>query len=194
MNGQPISYLNPDAVEAEKSKSKLMIVAGGVFTAIFLFGLVDGIVEKYITDTYSVFSELIEAYCVLLIPAVLVLVFGILAALRVKTAKRYDAIFAGDCDGTVTLEELARQTGMNGDKIASQLGKLFARGFFVNCAAQESPVPCVVLGGAPQLQGGLALTPVACPYCGAVNNILAGSAAVCSSCGAPLGGQSAGQV
>ncbi|MBR4206590.1 MAG: hypothetical protein IKQ92_14040 [Clostridia bacterium] len=185
MTGQPTGFLEPDVVAAEKQKAKLLITLGGFFTALFLFAIIDGNVEKSL-GTYSVFSDLLEAYYVLIIPAAAVLVFGILAALRVKTVKRYGAIFSADRDGVVTAEELARQTGKTEEKIAGQLGGLFERGFFVNCAFEPSPSPRVVLGTAPLLQEGIGLTPVTCPWCGTVNHVLAGAHAKCSSCGGSL--------
>ena len=84
---------------------------------------------------------------VMVIPSGLLLLNGIKNGRMAARAYRYNSIFMCDIDGTVTIDELAKQSGKPPFKVLSELEKLFGKGVFCDCTLQKQGLPCVILSG-----------------------------------------------
>ena len=136
------TYISKAAVAKIVLKKHIQMIIGGFFTAIFLYGLIAGLVgnnEKLRSG--------ILTYIVMAIPSALLFINGFKNGRQADLAYRYDSIFMCDSDGTVTIDELAKQSGKPPFKVLSELETLFRKGLFRDCTLQRQGMPCVILSG-----------------------------------------------
>ena len=170
------TYISKVAIARLTLKKHIQMIIGGFFTAIFLYGIIAGTVghneklrEALITDI------------VMIVPSGLLLLNGIKNGKNAGRAYRYNAIFMCDVDGTVTIEELAKQSGKPPYKVLSELEKLFEKGVFCDCTLQKQGVPCVILSGREGTK--TSFVNVVCEKCNGTTKIRAGSSGKCEYCG-----------
>jgi len=174
-------YLSLEAVMSQEKKKKNSFIAGGIIAGFFAFGAISGITNPEMeTRQYMVI------YLVMMLPGLFLLWNGYRIGQLIGKAKRYESIFAADRDGTLTVEELSNQMGMNPLKIFAELEVLFRKGFFRSCTLQRGGVPCVILSDAMMGEAGTGFVMVRCSNCNGENRIRAGSRGQCSFCGAAV--------
>ena len=93
-------------------------------------------------------------------------------------------------DGTVTIEELARQAGKMPFKVLSELEKLFEKGVFRDCTLQKQGLPCVILSGRENSK--TSFVNVVCEKCNGTTRIRAGTSGKCEYCGNAISSRNTG--
>ena len=172
MDGKRDLYLSRAVMGTAAIKKYLLTILGALLTAFFGIGLV-------LTLTDPSMRENLAVCAVFLVLSALILWRGVQAGRHMQLARRYQAIFAEDRDGMLSVEELVSQTGKSGQQIAKELEMLFRRGFFKDCSLQRSPLGVRLSGGGKKQAVFLTVT---CPHCGAGNRIRAGEQGFCEYC------------
>ena len=167
-----MSYLSGSRMARANIVKVLFILVGAALALFFGFALA----TSFTAEGVKVFDAVVSI--IFLIPAALLLWKGIQASRDVKLAKRYHGIFLSDQSGTVTQDELVRQSGKQPDRIGKDLEGLFRRGFFQSCSLQRQPL-AVILSRETE-KGFLTVT---CPHCGGATRIRVGTSGVCEYCG-----------
>ena len=117
-------------------KKYIQMGIGGFFTVVFLCGLLIGLIENNEIIRDGLITNLI-----MLGLFILLFIKGIKNSKKISLARRYDAIFMCDVNGTVTINEIARQIGKPTHKVLSELEKLFEMGSFRDCMLQKGGIP-----------------------------------------------------
>ena len=126
----------------------------------------------------------------MLVPSVLLLLNGIKNGTMAARAYRYNSIFMCDIDGTVTIDELAKQSGKPPFRVLSELEKLFDKGVFCDCTLQKQGLPCVILSGRENSK--TSFVNVVCEKCNGTTRIRAGSSGKCEYCGNAISSRNIG--
>lgn len=170
------TYISNTAIAKLTLKKHIQMIIGGFFTMIFVYGLVAGLLgyKESLRDGTA-------TYIVMLIPSVLLFINGLRNSIYIGLARRYDSIFMCDNDGTVTIDELSRQTGKPPFKIISELETLFKRGVFRDCTMQKQGKPCVILSGREDSK--TSFTDVVCERCNGTTRLRTGTSGKCEYCG-----------
>ena len=150
----------------------LLTVIGGLLTAFFGFGLVLTFTDETMRQDWWV-------AVVMLVPSVWMLGKGIAVGRELALARRYQSIFSFDENGTVTLEELIKQSGRGGAQISAELEKLFRKGYFRGCSLRRAPLSVMLTGTE---KSGEHYVSVVCPHCGGTTRLRAGSSGKCDYC------------
>lgn len=161
------------------------MIIGGFFTAVFLFGIISGV-----TGYNENLRDNLITNIVMLVPSALLLINGIKNGRMAGRAYRYNSIFMCDIDGTVTIEELARQAGKMPFKVLSELEKLFEKGVFRDCTLQKQGLPCVILSGRENSK--TSFVNVVCEKCNGTTRIRAGTSGKCEYCGNAISSRNTG--
>ena len=179
------TYISKIAIARLTLKKHIQMIIGGFFTAVFLFGIISGV-----TGYNEKLRDNLITNIVMLVPSALLLINGIKNGRMAGRAYRYNSIFMCDIDGTVTIEELARQAGKMPFKVLSELEKLFEKGVFRDCTLQTQGVPCVILSGRENSK--TSFVNVVCEKCNGTTRIRAGSFGKCEYCGNAMSGRNTG--
>ncbi len=100
-------------------------------------------------------------------------------------AYKFNSLFKGDPDGTVSVEKAAKLFGKPVDEFVDLFGKLVKKGFLINCSLENLDDPVIVLNnGAKTVED--RFDTAQCPSCGAFNNIKLGFVENCKYRGAKL--------
>lgn len=170
------TYISKIAIARLTLKKHIQMIIGGFFTAVFLFGIISGV-----TGYNEKLRDNLITNIVMLVPSALLLINGIKNGRMAGRAYRYNSIFMCDIDGTVTIEELARQAGKMPFKVLSELEKLFEKGVFRDCTLQKQGLPCVILSGRENSK--TSFVNVVCEKCNGTTRIRAGTSGKCEYCG-----------
>ena len=170
------TYISKIAIARLTLKKHIQMIIGGFFTAVFLFGIISGV-----TGYNENLRDNLITNIVMLVPSALLLINGIKNGRMAGRAYRYNSIFMCDIDGTVTIEELARQAGKMPFKVLSELEKLFEKGVFRDCTLQKQGLPCVILSGRENSK--TSFVNVVCEKCNGTTRIRAGTSGKCEYCG-----------
>ena len=130
------TYISKIAIARLTLKKHIQMIIGGFFTAVFLFGIISGV-----TGYNEKLRDNLITNIVMLVPSALLLINGIKNGRMAARAYRYNSIFMCDIDGTVTINELAKQSGKPPFKVLSELEKLFEKGVFRDCTLQKQGLP-----------------------------------------------------
>lgn len=179
------TYISKIAIARLTLKKHIQMIIGGFFTAVFLFGIISGV-----TGYNEKLRDNLITNIVMLVPSALLLINGIKNGRMAGRAYRYNSIFMCDIDGTVTIEELARQAGKMPFKVLSELEKLFEKGVFRDCTLQKQGLPCVILSGRENSK--TSFVNVVCEKCNGTTRIRAGSSGKCEYCGNAISGRNTG--
>ena len=161
------------------------MIIGGFFTAVFLFGIISGV-----TGYNEELRDNLITNIVMVVPSALLLLNGIKNGRMAARAYRYNSIFMCDVDGTVTINELAKQSGKPPFKILSELEKLFDKGVFCDCTLQKQGMPCVILSGRENSKTSFVY--IVCEKCNGTTRIRAGSSGKCEYCGNAISSRNTG--
>ena len=179
------TYISKIAIARLTLKKHIQMIIGGFFTAVFLFGIISGV-----TGYNEKLRDNLITNIVMLVPSALLLINGIKNGRMAGRAYRYNSIFMCDIDGTVTIEELARQAGKMPFKVLSELEKLFEKGVFRDCTLQKQGLPCVILSGRENSK--TSVVNVVCEKCNGTTRIRAGSSGKCEYCGNAISSRNTG--
>ena len=179
------TYISGSAIARLALKKNMQVFAGGFLTVLFLNAIIVGLAG----NNEKLRSGFIT-YAIMLIPSVLLVLCGIKNARRAGIARRYDLIFMCDYDGTVTIEELARQTGKPSFKVLSELEWLFRKGVFRDCTLQKQGMPCVILTGRENSKTGF--VNIVCKKCNGTTRLRIGTSGRCDYCGTAISSRNAG--
>ena len=172
MADRTVSYLSRSRMARANIVKVLFIIVGAALALFFGFALCTSFTDEGV----KVFDMVVSI--IFLIPAALLLWKGIQTSQHVKLAKRYHGIFLADQSGTLSQDELVRQTGKTPDKIGKDLEALFRRGYFQSCSLQRQPLAVIL--SVDRQAGFLTVT---CPHCGGTTRIRVGTTATCQYCG-----------
>lgn len=167
-------------------KKNIQIGIGGVFAVLFLYGAIEGLVGQN-----KELREGVVTYIVMLIPFTLIFIKGIRNGRNLSLVRRYNSIFMCDVDGTVTISELARQTGKPPHKVLSELERLFGMGVFCDCTLQKGGTPCVILSGREGSK--TSFVNVVCEKCNGTTRLRAGTSGKCEYCGSAISSRNTGR-
>ena len=179
------TYISKMAIARLTLKKHIQMIIGGFFTAVFLFGIISGV-----TGYNEKLRDNLITNIVMIVPSALLLINGIKNGRMAGRAYRYNSIFMCDIDGTVTIEELARQAGKMPFKVLSELEKLFEKGVFRDCTLQKQGLPCVILSGRENSK--TSFVNVVCEKCNGTTRIRAGSSGKCEYCGNAISSRNTG--
>ena len=179
------TYISRVAIARLTLKKHIQMIIGGFFTAVFLFGIISGV-----TGYNEKLRDNLITNVVMIVPSALLLLNGIKNGRMAARAYRYNSIFMCDVDGTVTINELANQSGKPPFKVISELEKLFEKGVFCDCTLQTQGMPCVMLSGREGSKTGF--VNVVCEKCNGTTRIRAGSSGKCEYCGNAISSRNAG--
>ena len=179
------TYISKIAIARLTLKKHIQMIIGGFFTAVFLFGIISGV-----TGYNEKLRDNLITNIVMLVPSALLLINGIKNGRMAGRAYRYNSIFMCDIDGTVTIEELARQAGKMPFKVLSELEKLFEKGVFRDCTLQKQGLPCVLLSGRENSK--TSFVNVVCEKCNGTTRIRAGTSGKCEYCGNAISSRNTG--
>ena len=179
------TYISKIAIARLTLKKHIQMIIGGFFTAVFLFGIISGV-----TGYNEKLRDNLITNIVMLVPSALLLINGIKNGRMAGRAYRYNSIFMCDIDGTVTIEELARQAGKMPFKVLSELEKLFEKGVFRDCTLQKQGLPCVILSGRENSK--TSFVNVVCEKCNGTTRIRAGTSGKCEYCGNAISSRNTG--
>ena len=174
---------NPYLSAARATKSTIMrylfTILGGLSTAFFTIGLILCFTDRSLRDSWWV-------AVILLIPSVWMLWKGVSSGRDLTLARRYQGIFLADEHGSVSLEELMKQTGSSGAAIAKELSRLFRKGYFQGCRLRHDPLSVTLTG---TKKSGELYVSVICPHCGGTTRLRAGSRGKCDFCDSAISAQ-----
>ena len=170
------TYISKVAIARLTLKKHIQMIIGGFFTAVFLFGIISGV-----TGYNEKLRENLITNIVMVVPSALLLLNGIKNGRMAGLAYRYNSIFMCDTDGTVTIDELAKQSGKPPFKVLSELEKLFQKGVFCECTLQKQGAPCVILSGREGSK--TSFVDIVCEKCNGTTRIRVGSSGKCAYCG-----------
>ena len=179
------TYISKVGIARITLKKHIQMIIGGFFTAVFLFGIISGV-----TGYNENLRDNLITNIVMLVPSALLLINGIKNGRMAGRAYRYNSIFMCDIDGTVTIEELARQAGKMPFKVLSELEKLFEKGVFRDCTLQKQGLPCVILSGRENSK--TSFVNVVCEKCNGTTRIRAGTSGKCEYCGNAISSRNTG--
>ena len=179
------TYISKIAIARLTIKKHIQIIIGGFFTAVFLFGIISGV-----TGYNENLRDNLITNVVMIVPSALLLLNGIKNGRMAARAYRYNSIFMCDVDGTVTINELAKQSGKPPFKVLSELEKLFEKGVFCECTLQKQGSPCVILSGREGSKTGF--VNIVCEKCNGTTRIRAGSSGKCEYCGNAISSRNTG--
>ena len=179
------TYISKVAIARLTLKKHIQMIIGGFFTAVFLFGIISGV-----TGYNEKLRDTLITNMVLLVPSALLLLNGIKNGRMAGRAYRYNSIFMCDIDGTVTIEEIAKQSGEPPFKALSELEKLVEKGVFCDCTLQKQGMPCVILSG--QEGSKTCFVNIVCEKCNGTTRIRAGSSGKCEYCGNAISSRNVG--
>lgn len=179
------TYISKIAIARLTIKKHIQIIIGGFFTAVFLFGIISGV-----TGYNENLRDNLITNVVMIVPSALLLLNGIKNGRMAARAYRYNSIFMCDVDGTVTINELANQSGKPPFKVISELEKLFEKGVFCECTLQKQGLPCVILSGREGSKTGF--VNIVCEKCNGTTRIRAGSSGKCEYCGNAISSRNTG--
>lgn len=179
------TYISKIAIARLTIKKHIQIIIGGFFTAVFLFGIISGV-----TGYNENLRDNLITNVVMIVPSALLLLNGIKNGRVAARAYRYNSIFMCDVDGTVTINELANQSGKPPFKVISELEKLFEKGVFCECTLQKQGLPCVILSGREGSKTGF--VNIVCEKCNGTTRIRAGSSGKCEYCGNAISSRNSG--
>lgn len=179
------TYISKIAIARLTIKKHIQIIIGGFFTAVFLFGIISGV-----TGYNENLRDNLITNVVMIVPSALLLLNGIKNGRMAARAYRYNSIFMCDVDGTVTINELANQSGKPPFKVISELEKLFEKGVFCECTLQKQGSPCVILSGREGSKTGF--VNIVCEKCNGTTRIRAGSSGKCEYCGNAISSRNSG--
>ena len=179
------TYISKMAIARLTLKKHIQMIIGGFFTAVFLFGIISGV-----TGYNEKLRDNLITNIVMIVPSALLLINGIKNGRMAGRAYRYNSIFMCDIDGTVTIEELARQAGKMPFKVLSELEKLFEKGVFRDCTLQKQGLPCVILSGRENSK--TSFVNVVCEKCNGTTRIRAGTSGKCEYCGNAISSRNTG--
>ena len=175
-------YLSQSALDRIRRNRRLQRGFGWPVTVFFALSVI-----LALTDKEGTLRDGLSVYAVLLLPGLYLLWRSYENSKLLGQANRYGTLFASDRNGTVTIDELTRQTGLASGKVLAQLERLFRMGVFQHCSLQRGGVPCVLLDDAEDGQAGYVA--VRCPNCGGTTRILAGRKGQCEYCGSAIRGK-----
>ena len=179
------TYISKVAIARLTLKKHIQMIIGGFFTAVFLFGIISGV-----TGYNEELRDNLITNIVMVVPSALLLLNGIKNGRRAGLAYRYNSIFMCDADGTVTIEEIAKQSGKQSFKALAELEKLFEKGVFCDCTLQKQGMPCVILSGREGRKTGF--VNIVCEKCNGTTRIRAGSSGKCEYCGNAISSRNIG--
>ena len=179
------TYISKIAIARLTLKKHIQMIIGGFFTAVFLFGIISGV-----TGYNENLRDNLITNIVMLVPSALLLLNGIKNGRMAGRAYRYNSIFMCDIDGTVTIEELARQAGKMPFKVLSELETLCEKGVFRDCTLQKQGLPCVILSGRENSK--TSFVNVVCEKCNGTTRIRAGTSGKCEYCGNAISSRNTG--
>ena len=179
------TYISRVAIARLTLKKHIQMIIGGFFTAVFLFGIISGV-----TGYNEKLRENLITNIVMLVPSALLLLNGIKNGRMAGLAYRYNSIFMCDTDGTVTIDELAKQSGKPPFKVLSELEKLFQKGVFCECTLQKQGAPCVILSGREGSK--TSFVDIVCEKCNGTTRIRVGSSGKCAYCGNAISSRNIG--
>ena len=179
------TYISKVAIARLTLKKHIQMIIGGFFTAVFLFGIISGV-----TGYNEKLRDNLITNIVMLVPSALLLLNGIKNGTMAARAYRYNSIFMCDIDGTVTIDELAKQSGKPPFRVLSELEKLFDKGVFCDCTLQKQGAPCVILSGRKGSKTGF--VNIVCEKCNGTTRIRAGSSGKCEYCGNAISSRNTG--
>ena len=182
-------YLSPTTVRSQRRLKKGLIIAGAIVAGINAFGAITGIV-----DPEGGTAKHVPVYLIMLIPGIVLLLWGLWVGKQIHAAIRYETIFSGDKNGIVEIRELTEQTACPPEKIMKELEVLFRKGYFMGCSLRREGSPAVVINDAQVGEAGAGFAEVRCPKCGGTTRIRAGSRGQCSFCHGPIADQSMGII
>ena len=179
------TYISKVAIARLTLKKHIQMIIGGFFTAVFLFGIISGV-----TGYNEKLRDNLITNMVMIVPSGLLLLNGIKNGRMAARAYRYNSIFMCDADGTVTIEEIAKQSGKQSFKALAELEKLFEKGVFCDCTLQKQGMPCVILSGREGRKTGF--VNIVCEKCNGTTRIRAGSSGKCEYCGNAISSRNIG--
>ena len=179
------TYISKVAIARLTLKKHIQMIIGGFFTAVFLFGIISGV-----TGYNEKLRENLITNIVMVVPSALLLLNGIKNGRMAGLAYRYNSIFMCDTDGTVTIDELAKQSGKPPFKVLSELEKLFQKGVFCECTLQKQGAPCVILSGREGSK--TSFVDIVCEKCNGTTRIRVGSSGKCAYCGNAISSRNIG--
>ncbi len=173
------TYISKTAIKRLFLKKNIQMIIGGFWTVFFLYAIIEGLLGNNEILRNSVLTSTI-----LCVPFVLMFLAGIRNGKKIGVARRYNSIFMCDSDGTVTLDELVRQTGKEPFKVLSELEWLFRKGMFCDCTLQKGGIPCVILAGKEGSKS--SFVTVVCEKCNGTTRLRAGTYGKCEYCGSAI--------
>ena len=173
-------YLSNELISKRVKSAKRLLIVGGIFTAMSVYGIVAGLAGN------AKLRSGLATYLVMLVMFGAVFLLGILNQNQVRLPKRFATIFSANATGTILVRDLAKQLNMSYDKTLAELNRAMNRGYLVNCYLNQSGEAAIIL---PNITAADNYVTVICPNCGGSNQVRAGFSGVCSYCNSPLSGK-----
>ena len=164
-------YLSNELISKRVKSAKRLLIVGGIFTAMSVYGIVAGLAGN------AKLRSGLATYLVMLV---------ILNQNQVRLPKRFATIFSANATGTILVRDLAKQLNMSYDKTLAELNRAMNRGYLVNCYLNQSGEAAIILTNITAADN---YVTVICPNCGGSNQVRAGFSGVCSYCNSPLSGK-----
>ena len=113
-------YLSSQTMVMQEIRNVLFIAAGAVSTTFCAIAAAGGIL-----DSAEGLRSGLPVYFGLLVPSLLLLIFGLRGRRLTGAARRYESIFEGDTNGVLTAEELSARMGKDAASVMDELDLLF---------------------------------------------------------------------
>lgn len=173
------TYISNIVVGKLSVKKNIQMIIGGFWTVFFLYAIIEGLLGNNEILRDGIVSSI--TLCILFL---LLFLAGVRNSKKLGLVRRYNSIFMCDSNGTVTIDELSRQTGKEPVKILSELEWLFQHGVFCDCTLQKAGMPCVILSGKDGSK--TSFVNVVCEKCNGTTRLRAGTSGKCDYCGSAI--------
>ena len=185
MNEMKNRYLDGAKIFRLRGRAKAQRIAGWCILIFMALGIIG-----FLSDgEFETVRDSLAFYLLFIALGGWLLYLGIRNRRNAEAAERFAAIFLGDKDGVVTLEELCRAVNLPSGKVLAMLNQLTRASLFQNCVLQSGGnCPCVVLSDAQLDTRHAGFVNVQCPNCSGTTRIRFGTVGTCEYCGSPIRG------
>ncbi len=136
-------YLSRSNLLYARIMAFLQIGFGGMFTAVLLIAVLLSVMgSEAMTDSTGFYVAVLCVFAG-------ILVLGINNCIQIGRANRFNSLFQGDTDGTLSVRQTAVLFHMPPRRCLKQFDALIRRGYLVNCHLEQDGEPVIILHHKP---------------------------------------------